>query len=115
MTSSYFNLEPYIPTTTGEIYDFLGSMILGAPTFRDSSGFFPNRNAESEFFALNEGLKAIRKKIGEDNYERALELSAKAKAYFEADPEDKTEDGIKGRDCLMDIEEILKAANRRKR
>jgi len=109
------NPEPYIPKTKGEIMDFLASMILSAPKFIDKSGYFPDQNIDTEFFALNEGLKAITKKIGEENYSQALELSAKARAHFEADPEDKTDDGIKGRDCLMDIEEILKKAGRRKR
>lgn len=112
---SYRNPEPYIPKGIGEIMDFIGSMILSAPKFRDKTGFFPDRNAESEFFALNEGLKAIQVKLGEESYQKVIDLSRKAKAHFEADPEDKTEDGIKGRDCLMDIEDILKAAGRRKR
>jgi hypothetical protein len=90
-------------------------MILSAPNCRDKSGYFPDRSAETEFFELDAGLNVVRKKIGEESYRKALELSRKARAHFEADPEDKTEDGIKGRDCLMDIEEILKAATRRKR
>jgi hypothetical protein len=109
------NPEPYIPKTRGEIFDFLASMILGAPTFIDKSGYFPDQNMDTEFFALNEGLKAIKKSMGEENYSQAVALSAKARAHFEADPEDKTDDGIKGRDCLMDIEEILRKAGRRKR
>lgn len=112
---SYRSKEPFVPKSIGEINDLIACMILSAPTFRDKSGYFPDRNAESEFTELNEGLKVVRKRIGEEGYQKAIELSARARAHFEADPEDKTEDGIKGRDCLMDIEEILKAAGRRKR
>ena len=31
--STYANPEPYTPASLSEIYDLLGSMILGAPTF----------------------------------------------------------------------------------
>lgn len=109
------NPEPYIPKTKGEIWDFLGSMMLSAPKFIDKTGYFPNRNIESEFFALNEGLKAIRKQLGEENYEKLSEISARMRAHFEADPDDETEDSIKGRDCILEMEDILRAASRRKR
>ena len=115
MRNSYYNSEPYVPKGMGELRDLLASMILGAPNFRDKSGYFPDRGAESEFFALNEALKRIRDKIGEDNYQKAIELSARARVHFAADPEDKSDDGIKGRDCLLDIETILKSARPRRR
>lgn len=109
------NPEPYIPNTKGEFLDLLASMILSAPTFIDKSGHFPEQDIDTEFFALNAGLKAIKKSLGEDDYTQAVELSAKARAHFEADPDDRTDDGIKGRDCLIDIEEILRKAGGRKR
>jgi hypothetical protein len=111
----YRNPEPYVPKTKGEIWDFLGSMMLSAPTFIDKSGYFPDRNLESEFFALNEGLKAIRKQTGEENYQKLADLSARMRAHFEADPEDKTDDSVKGRECILEMEDILRAAGRRKR
>ena len=106
--------KPYIPQGYGEIWDFLGGMMLTAPKFEDDSGFYPDQNIETEFFALNEGLKTIRKQIGEENYQALVALSDKMRAHFEADPEDKTEDGIKGRDCIVAMEDILKASRRRK-
>ena len=112
---SYRNPKPYIPSTKGEVVDYLASMILGAPKFKDKTGYFPDQDIDSEFHALNEGLKALRKKLGEEAYQSAVELSQQARSHFEADPEDKTDDGIKGRDCLMDIQDILKTAGRRKR
>jgi hypothetical protein len=42
-------------------------------------------------------------------------LAQRAKALFEADPDDKTGDTAKGLECLFEIEDILKAAGRRKR
>jgi len=106
--------KPYIPQGIGEIMDFLGSMMLSSPTFKDKLGYFPERNIDTEFFALNEGLKTIRKKVGEENYQALVKLSDKMRAYFEADPEDKTEDSLKGRDCIIEMEDILKASARRK-
>ncbi len=107
--------KPYIPTGMGEVRDFVGSMVLGAPRFVDKSGFFPDRNVNSEFFALTEGFKTIQRKLGEDNYQRVVALAQRARAHFEADPDDTTGDTTKGLECLMEIEDILKAAARRKR
>jgi hypothetical protein len=113
-SSSYRSNKPYIPNGIGEIWDFIGSMMLSAPTFKDKTGYFPDRNIDTTFFALNEGLKTIRKKVGEENYQVLVALSDKMRVHFEADPEDKTEDGIKGRDCIMAMEEILKTGAMRK-
>lgn len=41
-------------------------------------------------------------------------LSDKMREHFEADPEDETEDGIKGRGCIIEMEDILKASTRGK-
>lgn len=105
---------PYIPQSIGEIIDLLGSMILSAPTFKDKTGYFPDRNIDTTFFALNEGLKTIRKKVGEENYQTLVALSDKMRAHFETDPKDKTDDSIKGRECIIEMEDILKASGRRK-
>jgi hypothetical protein len=113
-SSSYSSEKPYVPQGISEIWDFLGAMMLSAPTFKDKTGYFPDRNIDTEFFALNEGLKIIRKKVGEENYQALAALSDKMRAHFEADPEDKTEDGIRGRDCISEMEEILRASARRK-
>lgn len=104
----------YIPKTIGEIMDQIGSMTLSAPTFKDKTGYFPDQTIDTEFLTLNEGLKLLQKRAGEERYQALVKLSGQARAYFEADPEDKTEDGIKGRDCFLEMEEILKSINRRK-
>ena len=106
--------RPYIPLTTGEIYDLLGSMMLSSPTFVDKSGDYPERNIDTEFFVLKEGLKNVRKKLGEDAYLRAVELADQMRAHFEADPEDKTDDSLAGRDLILAMEDILRASNDRK-
>lgn len=105
---------PYIPQSISDVMDLLGWMMLNSPRFEDDTGYFEGQNIDTEFFALNEGLKTIRKKVGEENYQALVALSNRMRAHFEADPEDKTEDGIKGRDCIIEMEDILKASARRK-
>ncbi|HEU0309631.1 MAG TPA: hypothetical protein VFR36_00230 [Sphingomicrobium sp.] len=100
---------PYIPQTIDELWDQLGSMMLGSPKFQDKSGYFPGMSIQSEFFALNEGLKNLRDQLGEDRYQALLALSDRMRAHFEADPEDKTEDAIKGRELILQMEDILRS------
>ncbi|TXJ10933.1 MAG: hypothetical protein E6Q28_13405 [Afipia sp.] len=86
-------------------------MMLWAPTFKDTSGWFPEKNIETTFFALNEGLKNVEKKIGAEQFQALMELSNRMRAYFEADPDDQTDDTIKGRECILEMEKILRASN----
>lgn len=106
--------KPYISQTISELWDLLGSMMLDAPTFVDDSGYFPSRNLETTFFELDESLKLLRPKFGEENYAKMTELSARMRAHFEADPEDKTEDGEKGRECITAMEDIIKSLRRKR-
>lgn len=90
----------------------LTSMIGGAPTFRDE--MFPFRTIDTEFYALNAGFALVRKKLGEDRYAAAIDLSARAKALFLEDPEDnngKTMEGIK---LIWALEEIVQDARNRR-
>src|SRR5262249_38080623 len=98
----------------GELKDLLASMMLSAPTFKDLSGYFPQRSIETEFFVLNEALKNLRKKVGEDRYEALLALSDRMRAHFEADPENKTHDTIAGRELIHEMEDILAEVSRRR-
>lgn len=105
----------YIPQTIGELNDHLAMMMLTSPLFADRTGLLPGRSIDTVFAELNGSLDRLRKKVGEDNYARLVELSARMRAHFEADPEDKTDDSIKGRDCILDMQEILRSVGRRKR
>jgi len=107
--------KEYIPQTIGEIMDMLADMMLSSPTFKDKTGYFPHRSLESEFYTLNESLKLIRKRVGEENYKILVDLSDRMRAHFEADPENKTEDTIRGRELIEEMEDVLKAAARRRR
>ncbi len=106
--------RPHIPETLGELMDKLGSMMLGAPTFKDKTGYFPGKNIDTTFFALNEGLLAIRKTLGEERYATLRALSDKMRALFEADPEDKTGATQAGREIIHEMEDILKSAAERR-
>lgn len=106
--------RPHIPQTIGELMDKLGSMMLGAPTFKDKTGYFPGRNVETTFFALNEGLLAVRTKLGDERYATLKVLSDKMRALFEADPEDKTGETQVGREIIHEMEGILRGAVRRR-
>ena len=82
--------------------------MLDAPTFIDKTGDFPGQNIDTEFYALKEGFKAVRKKLGDERYERLVEMADRAKAHFLADPEDKTEDALAGRELFVEMENVLK-------
>ena len=109
----YIPYKPYIPQTVGEIMDLIGSMTLDAPSFKDKLREY-DLNAEIRFGVLNRGLDNVRKRIGEEAYAAARALSDKARALFDADPEDKDPDN-RGRKCFFEMEDILIAAARRKR
>ena len=107
--------RPYIPQTIGELMDQIGSMMLGAPTFKDKTGYFPQMNIDTEFFALNEGLRAVRKKLGEERYATLRARSDRMRALFEADPEDTTCDTQAGREIIHEMEDILRSTAWRQR
>lgn len=105
--------RPYIPQSIGELMDQLAHMMLSVPTFKDKTGYFRHRNIDTTFFALNEGLQAVRKKLGEERYATLRALSDKMRALFEADPEDKTGETQAGREIIHDMEDILRSAAKR--
>jgi hypothetical protein len=87
--------------------------MLDAPTFKDRTGYAPGMSIDTEFYALNEGLKNIRKKVGEERYLALVALSDRMRAHFEADPENKTEDTIAGRYLIHEMEDILSSRRRK--
>jgi hypothetical protein len=79
--------KPYICQTIGEFNDKLGWMMLNAPTFKDRTGYFPDRDIENTFEGFNESLDNLRGKLGEERYAVMREMSDRMRALFEADPE----------------------------
>ncbi len=101
--------RPYIPSNIDDLLDLVGSMMLSSPTFVDRTGYFPERNIETVFGALREGFQIAREELGEECYQKLVELSNRMRAYFEADPEQKTGDTLKGRELILDMEDLIKA------
>lgn len=102
-----FNYEPYIPKSASEVMDELAGMMLNSPDFKDRTGYFPERNIDTEFFALNEGLKYLRQGLGEDRYHQLIAMSDRMRAHFEADPNNDNDETIKGREIVIEMEDIL--------
>jgi hypothetical protein len=87
--------------------DMLGGMMILSPTFRDITGYFPGRNIDNTFYELNEGLRLLQPKLGEDLYLKLRGMSDQMRAHFEADPEDQTDDSLKGRDIILQMMDLL--------
>jgi hypothetical protein len=105
--------DHYIPEGKSEILDMLGFMMLSSPTFTDKSGFFPDRNIDTVFYDLSQGLRLIRKKLGDEKYATLVDMSAQMKAHFKADPLDETADGLAGRELILDMIDILKGRKKK--
>ena len=82
--------------------------------FEDDTGYFEGQRFDTEFYTLDEGLTVIRKNVGEENYRALMALSDRMPAHFEADPNNETDDAMEGRDCIIEMEDILRASSRRK-
>lgn len=104
--------KPYIPQTMGELWDLIGSMVLGSPKFIDTSGFLAGKNLETEYFALTEGLKIVRPELGEERYAQLVEMAERTKAYFIAAADEDADEVWAGRNLLLDMDEIVDEALR---
>ena len=103
--------KPYVPQSIGELLDCLAHIMLNSPTFKDETGYLPRENIDTTFFSLNEGLLAVRKKLGDERYATLRALSDKMRALFEADPDDKTGDTHAGRMLIHEMRDILTSRN----
>ena len=63
---------------------------------------------------MNAGLDHNRSRLGEERYLVLMAMSDRMRALFEADPEDKTGDTLKGCTILHEMEAILRPARRKK-
>jgi hypothetical protein len=103
------NPELYIPQTLGEVDDRLGAMMLNSPLFKRHSRYLPESSLDTEFLALNEGLKRIHSDLGEELYERLARMSDQMRALFEADPEDKTGETAAGQKMILQMIDLIQA------
>jgi len=105
--------QPFVPKNMSEILDMLNGMMLISPRFEDLIGYFPGRNIDNTFYELNEGLRLMQPKLGEELYSKLREMSDRMRAHFEADPENKTDDTLKGRAIILEMIELLKQSRRK--
>jgi hypothetical protein len=105
--------QPYVPQDVSELLDQLAYMMLASPTFKDKTGYFPQRNIDTAFYSLNGGLLRIRKKLGEERYAALSVMSDKMQALFESDPDDTTGETRAGHMLIQDMEDILTTVAKR--
>jgi hypothetical protein len=85
-------------------------ILLCSPRFEDpTGGFQPWHSLELRFYTLNEGLQDLRGQLGEELYQKLSAMSDQIRAYFEADPDEKTGETRKGKDLVYDMEDLVKA------
>jgi hypothetical protein len=104
--------KPYIPQNIGALLDHVASMVLESPTFKDTTGYFPQQNIDTTFFTLNEGLQVIRKKLGEERYATLRTMSDQMRALFESDPDNTNGNAKAGQKLLLEMEDILRSVAR---
>lgn len=100
--------KPFTPRDVGEISELLSMMMLNAPTFEDPTGFFEGRNVETVFPELEEGLTLSRWELGQERYDRLLEMSRTIRTLFEADPLDQNGKTSEGRKLINEMRAILR-------
>jgi len=105
--------EMYVPQTIQELIELINSMLLAAPKFTDKTGWLPFLNLDYVFQQLNQGLSFNRQTLGEERYNELMRMSDQMRALFEADPEDKTGDTLKGCKIIHAMEDILRQARRK--
>ncbi len=110
--SSITEPQPYIPKSLSELYDQIGSMILHSSDFKKKTGYVPETLLESDFFELDCGLELLRDKLGESSYAKAVDLSARAKALFQSDPDMVNGQAEEGILLLDEIDQLINAVRR---
>ena len=103
----------HIAQNIQELIELLNSMLISAPKFLDKTGYFPFRNLDYVFRELREGLAHNRPTLGEERYHELMRMSDQMRALFEADPEDKTGETLKGCKIIHEMEDILKQVRRK--
>lgn len=102
----------YVPQSLSEIYDYLAGTLGGAPKFVDDTGFFPDRNIDTEFAVLVAAFDKARGKLGEERYAKLIDLATKTKALFLADPNDDNGKALEGCKLIWEIEDIIQDARK---
>jgi hypothetical protein len=88
-------------------------MLVSAPKFLDKTGWLPFLNLDYVFQQLDEGLSHNRRTLGEERYHELMRMSDRMRALFEADPEDKTGETMKGCKIIHEMEDMLRQVGRK--
>jgi hypothetical protein len=99
--------SPYIPQERSEVMDQLAAMMLSKPNFEDDSGYFPGMSIDTEFYALNEGLRIISKRLGEERYQQLKAMSDQMRALFEGNPDEDSDEVSAGRALILEMRELI--------
>jgi hypothetical protein len=102
-----------VPQNLQELLDLLSSMLVSAPKFLDKTGWLPFLNLDYVFQQLDEGLSHNRRTLGEERYHELMRMSDRMRALFEADPEDKTGETMKGCKIIHEMEDMLRQVGRK--
>lgn len=102
--------NPLIVDNIGDICDLLDWMMLESPALIDRTGYFPGKTFDTVFYSLNASLDRVRGSLGEQRHLRLREMSNRMRACFEADPHNKTDDTLKGRDLIQKMLVVLEQA-----
>ena len=102
-----------VPKNIPELLDLLSSMLVSAPNFLDKTGWLPFLNLDYVFQQLNQGLSLNRQTLGEERYSELMRMSDQMRALFEADPDDKTGETLKGCKIIHQMEDILRQVRRK--
>jgi len=82
-------------------------MMISWPKFVDTTGYFPRRHIDTTFYELSEGLRIIRAEIGEELYFKLRRMVEQMRPHFDADPEKKTGEALKGQKILCEMQDLL--------
>jgi hypothetical protein len=97
----------YVPKSVSELNDLLGFMIVRSPLFEDIA--FPGQNLTTVFFQLNEALRILRLKVGEERFQRLSEMAQSVRTHFEADPNDDNGGTRAGRKLIYEMKALLRS------
>lgn len=103
----------HAPGDIREILVLLGWILVKAPRFIEKSGYFQSMSVEYVFGRLKEGLGNVRETLGEEHYQRLVQMSDRMQALFEADPDDKTGETLQGCKIIHEMEDILQQVRRK--
>lgn len=105
-----------IPSTIGELHDYLYMLrIMRAAMTHD---VFPKLNDGVAFEVFREGLRRLKERLGNEAYNKLLNLLDSVEQKFRQDPDESSGEAHEGFLLITEIEEYLmdwKAARRSKK